>query len=146
MTLESIEKMRELQGCIDGYYKDIEGNLRSRLMDRIDDLECELADKYMELPCDKHGRPIRIGDRIRCEGSEPVTVVGVGQNKFHGPMVQTDDVICDSWFAVIEGTYHVEKRTIEDVLLDVLHDSYTVDTQSIVTKYAEELRSMGVGE
>lgn len=67
MTLESIEKMRELQGCIDGYYKDSEGNLRTRLMDLLDDLELELADKYMELPVDADGVPIRTGDMTNWE-------------------------------------------------------------------------------
>lgn len=137
MTLESIEKMRELQGCIDGYYKDEAGDLRTPLMDLLDALEREISERYMEKPEDGRGETISIGDVVDWFGDRfkvawiEYETSGTWIGRASNGEVPT---------AIEPSECYV--RTIEDVLKDALHDSYTMDAPSVVEKYSGELREM----
>jgi hypothetical protein len=100
-------------------------------MDRcITSIECEIAEKYMLLPCAADGRSIHIGDYIRTKNSNPTEVVGVGQNRFHGPMVQTEDPIKGGWFCVVPDTLVVDEP-VSDLLYDFLIGYQEIIKESI---------------
>ena len=82
-------------------------------------IEAEIAEKYMLLPCAADGRSIHIGDYIKTKNSNSTEVVGVGQNGFHGPMVQTEDPIKGGWFCVVSDTFIVDEP-VSDLLYDFL--------------------------
>ena len=96
--MESIEKLREsLKDCTSK--AGIEPNqfdtywITARACDMlIDEIEREIAVKYMELPLDADGVPIKLGDRIKCTDtptSRTFIVLAIGKTKggnpvFHG--------------------------------------------------------------
>ena len=60
---------------------------------------------------DSEGVPISIGEWIQAgEKGRPRQVVGIGINRFHGPMVMLDDPITGQWACVTQDTVHSPAR------------------------------------
>lgn len=135
--MESIEKLRD-SAKIGG---------RSWLINHADEIEREIAEKYIALPLDADGVPIRVGDVIQfvneqggtgakvevCAISEHYAYYGEGKHFYKADMCR-----------------HVKERTIEDVLADFLADIEDPERDELETwvieKYADELRGMMGGE
>ena len=113
-----------------------------------EEIEREIAEKYMLLPVDADGVPICVGDMVNG---------GMGDSG----KVQHIEIWPDGFVIVYEhhpgqftryaadAVRHVKPRTIEDVLYECFHDcmyKYPTGIEPIISKYADELRSMGVGE
>ena len=83
-----------------------------------DEIEAEIAERYMELPCDADGVPIRVGDELKggftVDYVSPHWVFAVGRGAKH-------DGSCR----------HVKPRTLEDVLNDRINDVLSVMTSGI---------------
>lgn len=91
-----------------------------------DAIEREIAERYIELPLDADGVPIRVGDWL------------VGVKRWSGERFQVSHIEFDGerWEAVdvetsdaidAKDTRHVKPRTLEDVLRDCVTHSMTVD-------------------
>lgn len=143
--MESIEKLRKMD---DGmlvplgngqYVPDHSHN------DIADEIEAEIDERYMELPLDADGVPIRCGDFV--DG-------GMGDSG----KVQHVELWPDGFVVVYEchpGTFtryapdavrHVKPRTIEDVLRDCCNEwnehCGNDWEQSVYAKYADEIRGL----
>ena len=122
--MESIENLRELLkgcGCSDQCYScgiNYHGSI-------ADEIEAEIAERYMLLPVDADGVPIRVGDAVAERPYRP----NLGEK--HG------EVACllfnsDGWSVSDRDPFgqwwhpatlmHVNPRTIEDVLADFARD------------------------
>lgn len=153
MMLESIKKLRMLWKKLPAPTRPDE-LLLADVNSGISEIERELAERYMLLPVDSEGVPIRVGDFIKgAEELDPVVkVTGVAQNEFHGPMVQTDDAITGRWYCVAPGTVHVKTYTIEDVLTEFSErvcrsgHQWGLDAPTVVPEYAAKLRELLKGE
>lgn len=117
-----------------------------------DEIEREIAERYMLLPLDADGVPIRPREEVS---------TGMGDN---GPIGHLEYWYPNHWVAVIEykpGQFtrydpaairHYKPRTIEDVLDEMADEIIRQGHQAgltapdIIAKYADELRKMGVGE
>ena len=147
--MESIEKLRD-------YYKakDVPGVHRA-INQIADEIEAEIAERYMLLPVDADGVPIRVGDVIKSDYEQPTEVtlieIAIAKNEepayvlYWGDPMRYGDRDND-WgdFPDQPSSYrHVKPRTVEDVLADVLHDSYTMGAADVIAKYAAELRMVG---
>lgn len=108
--MESIEKLRKkLAMSMDTWFK-------RDLVCIADEIEAEIAERYMELPLDADGVPIHVGDKMQYHGGEPFIVCAVAPGVIH------------TWAAVKLGerktTYdytpiqctHYKPRTLEYVL------------------------------
>lgn len=114
--MESIGKLRDLLkgcGCSDKCYScgiNFHGNI-------ADEIEAEIAEKYMELPVDADGVPIRVGDVMTHKlgtGERKDIVEAVYENGFLS--YRSDGY----WHHMAGDTFiHVKPRTIEEVLRDV---------------------------
>lgn len=148
--MESIEKLRnaitkgkrEEFGSTEGYYKAVD--------DAVSAIEAEIAEKYMLLPVDADGVPIKPRDNVD---------TGMGDK---GSVEHLEYWYPNSWVAVIEykpGQFtrydtlairHVKPRTVEDVLDDFNkamnyryvdgHYKGISDYNELRAKYAAELR------
>lgn len=137
---ERIEELRKLKGEVVDYRWGVD-------FDRaVDDLEAEIAERFMELPVDAYGVSIRPDDLMACtafdtndfDGKEHVLAVGNG--------FWVDKYGCTH---IPSETRHVKPRTIEDVLKEFASQQHGITTEendALIVKYADELRSMGVGE
>lgn len=108
-----------------------------------DEIEREIAERYMELPVDAGGVPIHIGDRMRLDNGHEGEVWLIGAFD-----IMMSDHLCFDWAM----SHHVKPRTLEDVLLDAMqygHDDATVGerAEAQIDKYAAEIRELlGVAE
>lgn len=118
---------------------------RERLNESLDEIEQEIAERYIELPVDADGVPIHVGDVIQfvneqggtgakvevCAISKHYAYYGEGKHFYKASMCR-----------------HVNPRTIEDAISDALRDYAITDMSrdEVIAKYADDLRNMGVGE
>ena len=126
----SIEKLRELARKFGYFNPSIESC--------IDEIEHEIAERYMLLPVDADGVPIHIGD-VMDVLKDGAIVRGVGENSFESSWCRYENA----------ASYrHVKPRTIEDVLRDVMKETRLADmtNDEVVTQYADAIRELTGGE
>ena len=109
------------------------------------------SERYMELPVDADGVPIRVGDEINSLGCGVLvnSIIWDGANWY-----ASDAVVSSDWFPV-KHSEHVKPRTLEDVLREyALEMNLTYETGEIggeeraealddlTAKYADEIREL----
>lgn len=112
--MDSVDKLREwANDRLDGY-------AHADAMSLANEIEREIAERYMELPVDADGVPIRVGDLIEFgKKGERLEVTHFGWTKFGDPTIAyrrpngTIDCSC-----IGSECRHVKPRTLEDVLMD----------------------------
>ena len=131
-SLESIEELRN-HGVLD-----FAPNIRRKVCMALDEIEREIAEKYMELPVDADGVPIRVGDELE-NGEYRLKVTDMSWDGhywhvYHGSIA----------FALCDCT-HVKPRTVEDVLVEFYGEfakaKYGEDSE-VLSHYADELRDL----
>lgn len=166
--MESTDKLRKYISAF------VTGSMETDLTDLADEIEREIAERYMELPVDADGVPIRLGDVMDGVGMYD-TLRDVTGEVIEVSFNATDSNECvasvalqvwsedgKSWRRVYIDQYadryrHVKHRTIEDVLEEFLieFDDWDWNTggndrdnarKQLFAKYSDELRNMGVGE
>lgn len=148
--MESIEKLRELNTF--GSVK-VDGDLvttnmlmvcatKEEINEIADEIEAEIESRYMELPVDADGVPIRCGDVMTHKlgtGERKDTVEAVYENGFLS--YRSDGY----WHHMAGDTFvHVNPRTIEDVLRDLVDgiDSVEFDALTAIGEAADEIREL----
>lgn len=101
-----------------------------------DEIEREIAERYIELPCDADGVPIHVGDTIEYPNGrrDVVRFITVNDNM---PTFNER-----GWVA--SKCRHVEPRTIEDVLRDLVDGigSVEFDALTAIGEAADEIREL----
>ena len=154
MTLESIEELRKaFDACttkagIKPDEFDTVWITKSRAVQYLDEIEAEIAERYMKLPVDADGVPIHVGDEMMQDGEKIGTVTAVG---YHGEprawVLPYKKNVSISYFAI--GITHYKPRTLEDVLDDLMADDewasekdYQTIKSDLIEKYAAEIREL----
>lgn len=134
--MDSIEKLRQ--------YAPITSEWDAILNAAADEIEREISERYMELPLDADGVPIKVG--------ETCYDINTGE-PFEVSSVEWNDVCWSAWSKpetrhIAGFITHKKHRTIEDVLFDAVGDAEEglISPNEIIARYAAELRGMGVGE
>ena len=131
--IESIEELRdELQICeMTGSRPTI-----AFVAQCADEIEAEIAERYMPLPCDADGVPIRCGDEV--------TADTLGNGKWSVFAVASDYwVDVDGYTHNPYATHHVNQRTVEDVLEEFYHAVLNHDMDNTrLERYADEIREL----
>lgn len=106
--IKALEKLREkIRLDVNNPWSDLKGDLLAM----CDKLEREISERYMELPLDADGVPIRIGDTVReVDDRVPMKVMSL---TFYEDCVDVN--ACGMNPNLLR---HVKPRTLEDVLLD----------------------------
>lgn len=135
------------------------GELKVQGLNILDEIEREIAERYMELLLDADGVPIRVGDTLEYAYEDihlVRKVVAVSSDMF-----AWESVVSDSDFGIrgiAKFHRHIKPRTVEDVLEDFLaaYDEWDelasgmermAKQHEVFAKYANELRElMGVDE
>ena len=156
--LKALDKLRKLKKEVVDYRWGVD-------FDRaVDELEAEIDERFMELPVDADGVLIHLGDMM--EGVNKYdTLCNVKGEVIEVSYIATDNegLVASvalkvrgadgkSWHRSYLDPYaavyrHVEPRTVEDVLRDVMqfgHDDNTVGDRAddVVDKYAAEIREL----
>lgn len=131
--LESIGKLREWSHRYDNAWSPLSlacygDNYGEAIRSMIDAIEAEIAERFIELPVDADGDPIRPGDLIEFGGKgECLSVTHVGWTERKDPTIAyrrpngTIDCSC-----IGTECRHVKPRTLEDVLRDFVHKSVRI--------------------
>ena len=140
--MESIDKLRE-------YGHECCARIDDTVHDLADAIETEIAERYMELPVDVDGVPLRYEDYV--ESTEDVLrrkwhVVGYSLCGVEC-LLETDDEECERIEAIrASWLRHVKPRTIEDVLKDLCIEAderYGEDCRAeLIAKAADEIRGL----
>ena len=139
--MKSLENLREYVDRVNlGGISSAE--LHSWGMEIADEIEREVAERYMKLPVDADGVPIHVGDVVQFRNDAPVVVNSLGMSSIY----ENDS----GFFARNGGFYgqgtlknvrHVKPRTLFDVLAEVENGELSIDDAA-----AEIRELMGVGE
>lgn len=136
--MESIDKLRNTK-C--------EGLPCITCQNLADEIEQEIAERYIELPVDADGEPIRIGDglvlqyKVREKPSEVESITFDGEDWYF--------TSSDGFFNTA-GFHHVKPRTLEDVLDDFQAETIQIfgkraagdiDSEMLRTEYADSIRA-----
>ena len=80
----------------------------------FDEIQAEVDERFMELPLDADGVPIRVGDLVTLNNGEPFKVGGIRDagNQWHIFRYELH-----RWWSPLD-LHHVKPRTLEDVLED----------------------------
>ena len=151
--LESIAKLRAA-GRNMAKDRNLENHEECNLLLVIaDEIEAEIAERFMELPCDADGAPIRVGDKLFFDKNDPGICTGYDWLKIN------DDgkwmiVVRSDWhdggcrFLAHDSAHHVQ-RTLEDVLRDVWKEALDYaksdmwrNPDEVFAERADEIRAM----
>lgn len=151
--MKSIEKLREYaqsmrkQSVTPGH-----NPCADEVDDYLDEIEAEIAERYMELPLDAGGVPIRIGDKMLCLSD--------------GWTFDADSIEIDKYGVYVRANgksriptsncAHHRPRTLEDVLIDLVMKTTDINVRdlgddipdaldALIGEYADEIRKV-VGE
>ena len=147
--MESIDKLREIgtkvkNSCFTGVHCDT-------VLELADEIEAEIAERYMKRPVDADGVPWHIGEEV--DGCEIVAMAGYQLYYYD------DDSKTIEW-CIAKNRRHVKPRTLEDVLEDYVVEYQTrharskfgaehfdhVDVHEMVKRYADEIRELLGGD
>ena len=131
-------------------------NIRRQVNMACDEIEQEIAERYMEMPVDADGVPIRVGDYLESEeyDGRPFPCRGLNVEVCKSGKRWTVCMSYDSYSGTSEYTsarrcHHVKPRTIEDVLGEAVGELFNADISTgssewdeVIAKYAEEIRGM----
>ena len=134
--IESLGRMRcELQICKNAHRRPTIAFME----DCADEIEAEIAERFVELPVDADGVPIHVGDKLRGV-YETFEVCAVNERYAYWEYGR-------HWDKASECR-HVEPRTLEDVLEEFADAAADVDGRDreewvpLLAKYADEIRGM----
>ena len=138
--MKSTDKLRkELKNL----YFPLNDNTSLKLISLVDEIEAEIAKRFMELPVDADGVPIRVGETVygkHIRGNPEYIVSGFEFDTKHDQW----NIKTGAASSASQGLLsHVKPRTLEDVLEDLVieHDETDGD-RGIITKYAAEIREL----
>ena len=145
--VESIKRLRE--------YANVKwepwNESREHLLVMLDEIESEIAERYMELPVDADGVPIHMGDVIQFvneQGGTGAKVEVCAVSNYYAYYGE------GKHFYRTKNCHHVKQRTVEDVLRDFVNeaeweqspDSYEEIERRLITLYAAEIRDLLGGD
>lgn len=139
--LESIGKLRVHAQEIRNDWSCFDGRSEKRELDAIaDEIEREIAEKYMKLPVDADGIPIHVGDLLEL-GDTRDNVAALSYRPDNGELpwewLSRDD---GCWYNTA-FSHHVKPRTVEDVLREFAYKVCDLNVaDEAIAKYAAELR------
>lgn len=136
--MKSIEKLRK--------YAPITSEWDAILNAAADEIEAEIAERYMLLPADADGVPIKVGET--CYDTDTAEPFEVSSIEWNG--------VCWSAWSKPEKRHiynhvsHVKPRTLEDVLRKLVDDALDgtgrdpllKDWKALVARYADEIREL----
>lgn len=156
MTMESIEKLRESSHLDDNKWTLETGevvfmfgnetgdpnavNWGEQWRRIADEIEAEIAERYMLLPCDADGVPIHVGDVMTLRHGKTCEVVAVSDSQFTANKMGCEKVVCHA-----NLHRHVTPRTIEDVLADFASKQHGItkeENDALIAECAAEIREL----
>lgn len=115
-----------------------------------DAIEREVAERYMKLPVDADGVPIRVGDEME-SGDETFVICAVAPGRVHRWHIHNIGELDKGTVAYPPSSlHHFKPRTLEDVLHELVDDALEgtgrdpllKDWKALVGRYADELREL----
>ena len=138
--IKAIDKLRVSEDAAEYQW------IRSDYLNQIaDEIEAEIADNYMRLPCDADGVPVKPGEQMT-DGQKRVDGMGIAK----WDVVSVNE---RAFFDMSNGSHipmlchHVKPRTLEDIVQDAIQYGYShgkagMDVSEQRDKYADEIREL----
>lgn len=141
--VKALDELRELSEVrMDGW-------LRMDTRKIADEIEAEIAERFVELPVDADGMMLEIGDKLEYR-DEAMTLCGL---IWDGADWYATNVFESTSWKPVRRCHHFKPRTLEDVLRECAEayasgaDVELGSTGAMFSKYADEIRELfGVDE
>ena len=145
--MSEIKALENLRQCADYITEQADGRDYSRTRNIVnlfaDKIQAEVDERFMELPMDADGVPIRVGDTVEwLVKNGDYEVVAVGE------LVALKLGEDGSFTIAADALRHVKPRTLEDVLCDFANDvakqghQIGLTAHGLSDKYAAEIREL----
>ena len=127
-------------------------NIRRKVCVALDEIQAEVDSKYMLLPVDVNGEPIRVGETVYDIRGQQTVVREIG---FIADSVDVYCQIVDGYGSINvnpECLTHVKPRTLEDIVTELLDAGAQLESMnemvdhSFVERYAKEIRELLGGD
>lgn len=130
--IECVEKLRKL--CQE--YGDELITIRPfNILQMLEAIEAEVAERYIELPVDADGVPVKLGDILYADDTDRFAVHEIIYYKGERYTIN------GYWLELFEF-HHVKPRAVEDVLRELRDESRQDQRDFDLSAYADELREM----
>lgn len=146
--LEALEKLREIAEKLDDAAARMSEHGFSPIAVKTsllcDEIEAEIADRYMLLPVDADGVPIHVGDTMTLAHGKSCEVVAVSETQFTANKLGSPKVVCHA-----NLHRHAKPRTLEVALFEfgeLVANSASHPCNEDVRKYADEIRELMGGD
>lgn len=147
--IKALKDMRNTVKAISGGFDE------GWILEFLDEIEAEIAERFVEVPVDADGMSIRVGD-VLSQGREKVAVTHVELHpwgwRVHGKFEDEDGTNGEISLAVNGhlACRHAKPRTLEDVLSEMLDRNsdgiglreFNGDFAAFVEHYADEIREL----
>lgn len=105
---------------------------QSDLKDVLHAIEAEIAERFMELPVDADGVPIRVGDVMTLRHGKSCEVVAVGETQFTGKKSGYENCVCHA-----NLHHHVKPRTVESLVSDFADEVWNTALDPVGMTYSD---------
>ena len=137
MKFKSVEKLRHYAHVLKGGSTDY-----NELFEIADEIEAEIAERFIELPVGDDGEALEIGDELECLGNR----VLLNSLSWNGKdWYATETVFSSGWYEAC-NCRHV--KSLEDVLRECAEayasgaDVELGSTDAMFSKYADKIRNL----
>lgn len=161
--MESIDKLREYVDKQRDEYNNHNVSFVWQLSTIAEEIEAEIAERYMELPVDADGEPIHMGDTVEGElvfddvtAKGTVTTYHIHDNDEPDTVYIKVDCGNGTWTIkelIIKRCHHIKPRTLEDVLRDVWQEALDYaksdmwrNPDEVFAERADEIRELLGGD
>lgn len=171
--MESVDKLRELpvfgavsvDGDLNATNQRMVCATKEEVLEIADAIESEIAERYLALPLDADGVPIRVGDTVELGESRNQGIVKALNEHMVIAMHVDDGYMNCAKYGLLwnaDECHHVTPRTLEDVLADVVtlcanawkddkspfafYDVSDVMASDNIREYADEIRELLGGD
>lgn len=144
--IEGIEKLRkglDVWTRAKGEYETV-SITRSCLLKYLDAIEREVEERYIELPKDKSGVPIHLGDKVRTKLGSTYTVARITREDYEGTTTWYIEDFASNYSLGSKDLTICKPPTVGDVLRDFAYCCEEGATEQsideIIAEYAPKLR------
>lgn len=143
--MSEIKALEDLREWAQGFNARLLKGLREQILKACDEIEAEIADRYMRLPVDADGVPIHVGD--------VVVAISTGESETVSH-VSEKSIEIERFGVKPSSVRHAKPRTLEDVLEEYANEYYKLVRDGLgsiaklkTRKAADEIRELlGGGE
>jgi hypothetical protein len=144
LETEEMKALDELRNCFERFALFNPATAESVLNERADEIEKELKERYIELPLDSDGVPIRIGDKMVDNDNDEFVVIELDFKDTGNQVVGVVESIDEYTYSLYSPSkiVHCHKNRIEDMLRNIVTKARQIDVDGSPMLKESDIREL----